>query len=192
MVNTLKIEDRLEGETNFRAWKARIFLLLEENDLKEYVEGVIPSPIDPRELATHKKEVKAKRVLLESVKDNLIPYIYEKKSTREMYDALVGLYQSENTGRKLHLKHRLQVVEMSSENTVVNYLMKITQIRDQLVAIKKTVEDVELVNVALRGLPKSWEPFVQGICAREQLLGFDRLWNDCIQEETRLESRNDK
>jgi hypothetical protein len=154
MVNTLKIEDRLEGETNFWAWKARILLLLEENDLKEYVEGVVPSPTDPQELATHKKkEVKAKRVLLESVKDHLIPHISEKKSAKEMYDALVGLYQSENTGRKLHLKHQLQVVEMSSSDTIVSYLMRITQIRDQLAAISETVEDVELVNVALRGLP---------------------------------------
>jgi hypothetical protein len=54
---------------------------------------------------------------------------------------------------------------MSSEDTVVNYLMKITQIRDQLAAIGDTVQDVELVNVALRGLPKSWEPFVQVIFA---------------------------
>jgi hypothetical protein len=42
MVNTLKLEDRLEGETNFWAWKARVLLLLEENDLKEYVEDVVP------------------------------------------------------------------------------------------------------------------------------------------------------
>jgi hypothetical protein len=46
MVNSLKIEDRLEGETNFRAWKDRV-LLLEENDLKKYVESVVPSPIVP-------------------------------------------------------------------------------------------------------------------------------------------------
>jgi hypothetical protein len=29
MVNTLNLEDRLEGETNFKAWKARVLLLLE-------------------------------------------------------------------------------------------------------------------------------------------------------------------
>jgi hypothetical protein len=87
MVSTLKIEDRLEGATNFRAWKARILLLLEENDLKEYVEMVVPSPNDPQELAAHKKkEVKAKRVLLDSVKDHLIPHISEKKTTKEMYE----------------------------------------------------------------------------------------------------------
>jgi hypothetical protein len=54
---------------------------------------------------------------------------------------------------------------MSSEDTIVNYLMEITQIRDQVVAIGDKVEDVELENIALRGLPRSWEPFVQGICA---------------------------
>jgi hypothetical protein len=123
---------------------------------------VVSSPIDAQELAAHKKkEVKAKRVLLEFVKDHLIPHIAEKTTAKEMYDDMVGLYQNGNTGEKLHLKHQLQVVKMSNEDTIVNYLMKITQIRDHLVAIGDKVEDVELVNVVLRGLPKSWEPFVQ-------------------------------
>ena len=56
MVNTMKIEDRLEGTTNFRAWKARVLLLLEENDLREYVEGVVPSPTNQQELAVHKRK----------------------------------------------------------------------------------------------------------------------------------------
>jgi hypothetical protein len=61
MVSTLIVEDMLEGATNFLAWKARILLLLEENDLKEYVEMVIPDPKDAQELAAHRKrEVKAK------------------------------------------------------------------------------------------------------------------------------------
>jgi hypothetical protein len=127
MVNALNIEDRLEGETNFWAWKEMVLLLLEENDLKEYVEVVVASSIDLQELVAHKKkEVKAKKVLLESIKDHLIPHISEKKSSKEMYDALVSLYQNKNIGRFLHLKHQLQVVNMSSEDMVVNYLMNIT------------------------------------------------------------------
>jgi hypothetical protein len=124
---------------------------------------VVVSPIDPRELETQKKkEVKAKWVFLESVKDHLIPHIVEKKYSKEMYDALTSLYQNKNTCMLLHLKHQIQVVRMSSEDTVVNYLMKITQIRYQLVSIGKTIHDAKLVNVALRGLPKSWEPFFRG------------------------------
>ena len=46
--------------------------------------------------------------------------------------------------------------------------------------------------MALNVLPRSWEPFLKGICAQEQLSGFDRLWTDCIKEEARLESRNGK
>jgi hypothetical protein len=32
---------------------------------------------------------------------------------------------------------------------------------------------------------------VQGICAREKLPNFDKLWNDRIREETQLVSRDD-
>ena len=79
--------------------------------------------------------MKTKPMLLEFVKDHLIPHIVEKKSAKEMYDALVSLYQNKNTSRLLHLKHRLQVVKMSNEDMVVNYLMDITQIRDHITTI---------------------------------------------------------
>jgi hypothetical protein len=46
--------------------------------------------------------------------------------------------------------------------------------------------------VAMNGVPGSWEPFLQGICAQEKLPQFDRLWIDCIQEEARIESKNGK
>jgi hypothetical protein len=38
--------------------------------------------------------------------------------------------------------------------------MRITQIRDQRVAIGEAVDDTKLVNVTLNGFPRSWEPFV--------------------------------
>jgi hypothetical protein len=53
---------------------------------------------------------------------------------------------------------------MSRSDNVTSYFMRITQVHDQLAAIGEKVDDVELVNVALNGLPKSWEPFVKGVC----------------------------
>jgi hypothetical protein len=73
---------------------------------------------------------------------------------------------------------------MSRSDNVTSYLMRITQVRDQLAAIGEKTEDAELMNVALNGLPKSWEPFVKGVCARENIPDWQRLWDDCIQEET--------
>jgi hypothetical protein len=91
MVGTLRVEDKLEGATNFQTWKARILLLLEENDLKDYIEMVILDPNDAQELAAHKKkEVKAKQVLLDSVKDHLI-LIFPKRRQLRRCMMLCGL-----------------------------------------------------------------------------------------------------
>jgi hypothetical protein len=113
-------------------------------------------------------------------------YFQEEDNQGEMYEALVGLYQSRNSNRKLILRHHLRSVEMFSADTVASYHMRITKIRDQLAVIGEAVDDTELVNVG------SWEPFVQGICAQDKLPPFEKLWTDCIQEEAQIESRNGK
>jgi hypothetical protein len=42
---------------------------------------------------------------------------------------------------------------------------------------------------ALNGLTRPWDAFIQTICARSQKLQFDSLWEECIQEETRVANR---
>ena len=44
MMNHTKIEDKLEGAHNFWAWKYRISLILEENDLDQYTSGEVMEP----------------------------------------------------------------------------------------------------------------------------------------------------
>ena len=52
---------------------------------------------------------------------------------------------------------------MNDSNSVNSYLMKVSELRDQLAAIDDLVDDKELVTIALNGLPSSWEPFIQGL-----------------------------
>jgi len=44
MVVRLRVEDRLEGVFNFRSWKRNMLMLLNEQDLKDYVLKDIPEP----------------------------------------------------------------------------------------------------------------------------------------------------
>ena len=44
----------------------------------------------------------------------------------------------------------------------------------------------------LNGLPRSWDSFIQGICARRKLISFSRLQEECTQEEARLVTREEK
>jgi len=67
----------------------------------------------------------------------------------------VGLYQGENARWKFILRHQLREIEMSSSEKFASYLMRITWIHAQLVTIGELVDDTELVNVALNGLPGS-------------------------------------
>ena len=44
----------------------------------------------------------------------------------------------------------------------------------------------------LNGLPRSWDSFIQGICARKKLVKFKRLWEECSQEEAWIAAREEK
>jgi hypothetical protein len=134
------------------------------------------------------KDVKARRIILDAVKDHLIPHLSEKKSAREMFVALTNLFQSSNTNRKMVLREKLRDTKMTRSDTVTSYLTKITQVRDQLAVVGEVVTDEELVRTTLNGFSKPWAPFIKGIVARETLPKFDRLWDDFIQEEIQEES----
>ena len=44
MLNHTKLEDKIEGDNNLRAWKYRISLTVEENDLDKYVTEEVLEP----------------------------------------------------------------------------------------------------------------------------------------------------
>jgi hypothetical protein len=139
-----------------------------------------------------KKDIKEHRVIIEAIKDHLIPHVVEKTSSKDMFDALISLFQSGNTSQKMILKKKLKECRMTHFDDVTSYLMRITQIRDHLGSIGEAVLEVELVNVYLNGFTKSWEPFIMGICTRENLPKWERLWDDCIHEEISKEFKSDK
>jgi hypothetical protein len=81
---------------------------------------------------------------------------------------------------KMVLRNRLRYVKMSRYENVTSYFMRITQARDHISAIGEKLDGIEFVNVALNGFPKSWEPFVKAVYTRENLLDWQRIWDDCI------------
>ena len=56
--------------------------------------------------------------------------------------------------------------------------------KEQLEAMGEDIENGEFVMTTLNGLPRSWGSFIQGICARRKLITFNRLWEECSQEES--------
>jgi hypothetical protein len=71
---------------------------------------------------------------------------------------------------------------MNKSETVSNYFIRISQIKDQLTAIGDSVDDAKLV------VDDSVDD--ARICASTKLPKFDKLWTNCTQEESRLISKS--
>jgi hypothetical protein len=172
MATGLRFEDRLDGALNFSPWKERIVLLLEKAELWDIVnntqKNLVTVPIDATLLATFKKKnVKAKRIILDAIKDHVIPRVAGKTNTFEMWAYLTKLYQISNENRKMVLREKLRNIKMTETKNVSSYLTKITQVRDELGAVGEIILDGEMVRTALNGFSKKWNTFVKVVVSKE-------------------------
>ena len=185
-VESLRVEDRLAGATNWLPLKEMIVMILDEGELWEIVENSIVPPTDVVLFAEFQKQNKrTKRTILDALKDHVIPHIIGKDYVYQMWQSLCSLYQSPKQNRKMVLKEKPRGTKMGKTDTITPYLSWFTQIRDELGAVGDIVDPSELVRTALNGFIKPWESFVHGIMAREHMPSWERLWDDFVQEETR-------
>ena len=81
MSHHTKLEDKLEGADNFWAWKYRISLVLEENELDTYINEEVPVPEGDEDKSLHKNNlVKTKKIIVDSIKDHFIPQVSSLKA----------------------------------------------------------------------------------------------------------------
>jgi len=80
----------------------------------------------------------------------------------------------------LVLREKLKNTKISDGEGVALYLTRLSQVRDELIAIGDNIPDSELVRTTLKGFTEEWKPFIKGIVARDKLLDWNRLWDNFI------------
>ena len=66
-----------------------------------YISREVPFPEGMRLKSLHKKNlVKAKRIIVDSIKDQLIPYVYSLKTPKEMFDSFTKVFEGKNVNWK--------------------------------------------------------------------------------------------
>jgi hypothetical protein len=186
----LRLEYALEGNSNYIACKDRMEAVLEDNGLKEFIDKDVPKPDAANLDAWQKKVEKARRILLEGVRDQIVPNIHGKSTPYEMWNTLTDLFQKNNDHRKLVLKDKLRKIKMEKGDSIPKFLTKFVQCRDEMGSVGITVSDDDLVSLALLGLPKSRHSYQDSINGREKLPYWERLWSDLVQEEFKLNTRD--
>jgi hypothetical protein len=199
MTYSMKSENKLDGASNFRAWKTRIDLILANNKVLDIVKGKIVKlefeerkVKEPQNVAAMEKfkdgDINAMSVIVDSIKYHLIPYISHINSSKKMYDALTNLFSVRNIGQVISLKNELRDMKMNDGDSIKSYFVRIYQLRNQLQAIEDIISE-ELVNIVLNGLPKTWDAFSASMNTRKEYPTFEELWTCCAQEESRISAK---
>ena len=185
MASSTKLDEKLEGADDFRAWRFRIMLIMREQGLVKHVMEDVPEPEEEEAKEKFiKDQVRAMRIIADSIKNHLIPQVSSLETPKQMLDALTRMFEGKNINRKMTLRQQLKNVKMQSSESMHSYFSRAHQIKEQLEAIGDTVENDEIVISTLNGLPRIWDGFIQGVCTRKKKLPkFNSLWEEAMQEE---------
>jgi hypothetical protein len=108
-----KIDEKLDGADNFRAWKYRVTLLLEEHEMDKFIIEEVQEPQGDEAKAKYKKDmVRAKRIIADAIKDHLIHHISSLSSPKQMIDTSTRLFEGGNINRRITLRSQLKNVKM--------------------------------------------------------------------------------
>ena len=82
--------------------------------------------------ALHKKKlVMSKRIISDSIKDNLIPQVSSLNTPKEMFDAMTKLFEGKNINRKMTLRNQLKNVKIQNAKiqnaeTIQSYFTRVS------------------------------------------------------------------
>jgi hypothetical protein len=131
MFASTKLVDKIEGVENFRSWKYRIGIILEENDLARFIKQEVLEHADAVDKEKHQNDIiRAKRIIADSIKDHLIPQVSSKKTPKEMFEALTRLYEGKNINRKMNLRNQLNNTRMQKGESIQEYFSRISQFKE--------------------------------------------------------------
>jgi hypothetical protein len=128
-------------------------------------------------------------IIVDFVKDHLIPYISHLDSSKKMCDSLTDLFSIRNIGQVMSLKNELHDTKMTKYDTIASYFVRISQLRDHLQAIEESIPEKEVVNIAVNGLSKSWDAFSTSMNIKMEFPTLEELWTCCAHGDTRLNSK---
>lgn len=151
-----------------------MLVLLEEFDLIECLEETNEQEFTPEEDASQevicelnekrekriKMERKCKSLLVQSVNDDLLELIKDKKTPAEMWTALYTAFGKKGLTNQLILKRKLLTMKMNENEELGKHFIKVDKIIRELKEGGVKIEEPDAVCHLLLTLPKRYEMIV--------------------------------
>lgn len=161
--------ERLEGASNYLNWQFITKMILTVENLWNIVEG---NEVD---------EIKDKRAFARiciSLKPTLFQYVRTCRSAKEAWDKLGQTFEDKGLFRRVSLLKQLHQIKFGNFSSMSEYIEKVTTLVQQLSNIGKTIEDDEVTEILLSGLPQEYDWLVSNL---ETLWMTKQLNSDIVQ-----------
>ena len=139
-------------------------MFLQVNRISRFFENDIKKPNNPKELEIYEDlDTKVRLIILDGVKDSLIPPFSGKNTAHEMWMTLQNLSHNKNENQVLILEDKLNSTEMIKGEGLTVYLTRLSQVIDEFVYVGVKILDGDMVRISLKGFTKQWKSFIKGI-----------------------------
>ena len=97
--------------------------------MENFVKEVVAKPEEDEAKTRFRKNIiRAKRIIVDSIKDHLIPHVSSLDTLKEIFEALTRLFEGKNINRKMTLKTQLKNVKMQKFETIHFYFTRVSRI----------------------------------------------------------------
>eukprot|EP00253_Pinus_taeda_P011625 PITA_11625 len=182
----LEGNQRFNG-TNYNISKQRMLTIFEYRHLDQLVLGKELHPgiagTDQDKFDDRNRE--AIMLLKLFVTDDQLLQIPFGKTAAKIWQHLKELHETSDKSRAFFLNNQLFSIMMEEHMSLQEHLNKIKDIRDQLEAIGRTMEEEDMVVITLKNLPKPYEHFIEtlNITSTNVDLKFPELCTKLMQQD---------
>lgn len=173
----LKGNQKFNGR-NYSIWKQWTLTIFEYCGSNAVVLGTTkrPDATGPGQVTYDQHNQEALMLLKLSVADDQLPQIPSDKTTAEIWEHLKTLHETSDKSRAFFPKNTLFSIVMDEPKSLQDNLNRIQEIRDQLLAIGRKMEEEDIVVITLKSLPKSYEHFFETLNISS--MGVDLMFID--------------
>lgn len=149
---------------NFSDWKFRFRLILEEKDMSSFIENhiedIVSSFSETTARTARKLERECKSLLVQCLADNMLEYVKEHSTAKDMFDALRSKFEKKGILSQTYLRRKLLSLTFDESIPMEEFFLKFdTMVRDLKEAGGK-IEENEIVSYLLLTLPSTYDPII--------------------------------
>ena len=129
--------------------------------------------------AWHKKDSRARIILLSSMDDDLIVEYQQYQTAKEVWDQLIFAFGGTSTTRLRNLVLKFEVYRQDPKHTMTEHLRVMSGMIRELHTAGHALTDEQQIQAVIRSLPESWTHMKQILTHNENIKTFTDIFSPC-------------